>query len=235
MSRRPLIVAAAAAVLFTILTLLVAVRFGPLMRADAAVSGAAHDMALAHPAWRAFFAAVTRTGGPAVVWVAGLLAGLVLIVRGRRRELTFLAVTLLGSAFVRLLILNTVARPRPAGRLAAAAGWSFPSGHTTGSATAALTALVLLWPLLAGRRYRWAVAAGIGTWAALVGISRVALVVHWPSDVLGGWLLAVTVVAAARGLQPGAGQADERDGGDGHGRGEGHGQDDEAGEPSASR
>ena len=39
--------------------------------------------------------------------------------------------------------------------------------------------------------------AAVGGWALLVGASRVALVVHWPSDVLGGWLVALAAVPFA--------------------------------------
>jgi len=239
--RRLLIVAGATAVVFVILTVLVAVRVSPLMRADAAISSVALRVALEHPVWRACAVAVTTSGGPGVVTVAAVTAAVALFVAGRRRDAAFVAVTMLGSAGIRLLVLNSVARPRPADRLAPAAGFSFPSGHTTGSAAAALTALAVLWPLLRAR-VRRIVAVAVVVWAMSVGISRVALVVHWPTDVLGGWLLATTVVVAAiallrraeRDLQPGAGQIHELDGRGRRGRREGGDQDEDAEQPPAA-
>ena len=65
---------------------------------------------------------------------------------------------------------------------------SFPSGHTANSAIVYLTIAVLLMRVEKKpetRAFILLVAVAITT---LVGISRVALGVHWPSDVLGGWL-----------------------------------------------
>ena len=68
---------------------------------------------------------------------------------------------------------------------------SFPSGHATSSMAFAATAATLAW----STRWRWpAVAAGAG-FVVLVGLSRIALAVHYPSDVAGGWCLAVASVA----------------------------------------
>jgi undecaprenyl-diphosphatase len=194
--RRCLVLCAVTALLFAVLSTLVAAQVGPLLRCDAAISSAALRVALGHPGWRAFALAITTTGGTAPVTVAAVAAVLLLVMVGRRRDAVFVAVSMAGSAAVRLLVLNAIARPRPTHQLAPTAGFSFPSGHTTGSAAAALTALVVLWPLLHGR-LRAIVAGAVGAWAAAVGLSRVALVVHWPTDVLGGWLLAITVVLAA--------------------------------------
>jgi undecaprenyl-diphosphatase len=61
---------------------------------------------------------------------------------------------------------------------------SFPSGHSTSSI---VFFVVLALVLTQGSRWRpLAVAAGLFV-AVCVGVSRVMLGVHWPSDVLGGW------------------------------------------------
>jgi undecaprenyl-diphosphatase len=237
--RRSLSAAAVSGSLFAVLTVLVAQRTRPLLRFDSAISSAAWRLAVEHAWWRSLAVAVTNSGGPAVVTVASVAAVLILLAVGRRREAVFVTATMLGSTGIRLIVLNMVGRVRPADRLAPAAGFSFPSGHTTESAAAALTAIAVLWPLLRGRRRIVVLAAVL--WAMAVGLSRVALVVHWPTDVLGGWLLAATVVAAAlpvlarsRHSEPGASHRDELGGGDGRGRAEGDDYGEEAGEPAVT-
>ena len=56
-----------------------------------------------------------------------------------------------------------------------------------------LVAVLLLWPHLA-KRGRALVAVAAAAVAVLVGVTRVVLLAHWPTDVLGGWLLALAVV-----------------------------------------
>jgi membrane-associated phospholipid phosphatase len=77
--------------------------------------------------------------------------------------------------------------------VAHAPGASFPSGHATTAAAAALVVIVLTWPHLAGRA-RWLVASGAALVAVAVSFSRLILGVHFLSDVVGGCLAAAAVV-----------------------------------------
>jgi membrane-associated phospholipid phosphatase len=89
-----------------------------------------------------------------------------------------------------------VGRPRPTGALAGASGSSFPSGHAAHSVLYPWLALVLtvrVRPGMAGGSALLAVGIAI---AALVGLSRVYLRVHYLSDVTGGWALGVAAFAA---------------------------------------
>ncbi|GLW34225.1 phosphatase PAP2 family protein [Actinoplanes regularis] len=179
---------------FVLLALLVGSHASWLVRFDAWVSDHARTAALARPWWRSLMAAVTVTGGTAVILPLAVIGCVVLVASGRWRQAVFVVVALTVTLTTRLAVLALIARPRPDRRLASAASYSFPSGHTTASATAALVLVLVCWPLLRTRKSRIVLASAAGVWAVAVGVSRVALVVHWPSDVLGGWLFATAVV-----------------------------------------
>jgi membrane-associated phospholipid phosphatase len=199
-----------AALVFVLLTVAVLGHLGALQRADAAISGAAHRFALAHPLWRSAMSAITRTGSTAYLGPVAAVACLALLRWRRWRQAVFVAVATLVTAGIRLLIVNAVARRRPVGWLTAASGWSFPSGHSTAAAAAALIAVIVGWPLLRRRRDRLVLCGILGAWAVAVGASRVALTVHWPTDVLGAWLLVavvVPVIAVGLGVLPAPGKS----------------------------
>jgi undecaprenyl-diphosphatase len=119
---------------------------------------------------------------------------LVLCVRwwqaGRQSEAIALAATLAGSAALGQALKFIFARPRPHvfPWLTTAGGWSFPSGHTLNAVTLAALLAWLVGQRLSGRR-RVVFVAALGLWAALVGLSRVYLGIHYPSDVLASMTL----------------------------------------------
>jgi membrane-associated phospholipid phosphatase/uncharacterized damage-inducible protein DinB len=130
---------------------------------------------------------------------AGLVVLMALwhVARRQRREAIAWLVLGLATAGVIELLKAVTARPRPAlwPHLVAVSGSSFPSGHAT--AGAALFPL-LGWIALRGRprggAVGWALGLGVGIF---VGVGRLYLGVHWPSDVLAGWTLGTALSAGA--------------------------------------
>ncbi|MFF2191829.1 phosphatase PAP2 family protein [Streptomyces sp. NPDC058157] len=184
-------VAVSAFVLLAALTLWVTRASGHLLPADASL----HSWSVAHRPAPAAAAArtVTDTGTGVVPYAALFLVGMYAGRTARQRcALAAALMVCLGAGqALRYAAMSVVARRRPpVGDWAAhASGWSFPSGHTT---TAAMTAALAIAALSLGSRGapRFAVCL-IGLWGAAVGVSRVYLGVHWFTDVLAGWLLAV--------------------------------------------
>ena len=116
--------------------------------------------------------------------------------RGSWRPLGFLAVTVGGAVLSSTLIKLLVARPRPeTGALVHALGYGFPSGHSTTAAAAWFSSAVVLGSLTANAARRVGLGAVATVVVVLVGVSRVYLGVHAPTDVLGGWALGALWVA----------------------------------------
>jgi undecaprenyl-diphosphatase len=117
-------------------------------------------------------------------------------VRGSWRPLLFLAVTVAGATLTSTIIKLIVARPRPtSGALVRALGYAFPSGHSTAAAATYLAIAVVLGSLVRSRALRILAGTAAVVVVLLVGISRVYLGVHAPTDVLGGWALGALWVA----------------------------------------
>ena len=178
---------------FVLLALVVSAD-GPIPRFDGWVSGIAHTFALAHPAWLATMAAITVAGSTVVIGPLAALGCLVLVVTGHWRQAVFVAAAMSAPRRARRAAGRLGGRPRPVEQLAPASNASFPSGHSTASAAAALIIVMVCWPYLRQRWSRVLLAAAAATWALAVGVSRVALVVHWPPDVLGAWLFVLVTV-----------------------------------------
>jgi membrane-associated phospholipid phosphatase len=141
---------------------------------------------------------VTNSAGD-LAWVLAVVGGL-LAVRSRPWWVGALAgAAVLGlGQLLRLGLVTWIGRPRPPAVdwAARAGGYALPSGHTT---TATLAAGLLCLGLARALHGAWRV-AGIALalcWAIAVGFTRVYLGVHWPTDVLGGWLLGALLTALA--------------------------------------
>jgi undecaprenyl-diphosphatase len=197
-SRRSLAVAGAAAtVAFLVLTAVVAGSPATVAGFDGEVSADARSFASTSEGWRLAWSVVTHSAiAPALVCAGAIAVGW-LAWRRRYRAAAF-AIGATGLAVaVRTWVKYAVARPRPVDRLTAAEGWAYPSGHTTSATVIAGTVVVLVLLFARGARVRALVPLVAAGWAVLVGLSRVGLVAHWPTDVLGGWLLGTAVTCLA--------------------------------------
>jgi undecaprenyl-diphosphatase len=116
-----------------------------------------------------------------------LLVG-ALAVRRHAREGLFAGIALGGSALLNLATKQLFARDRPSlwESIAPETTYSFPSGHAMGSMTLAWVCVLLAWRT----PWRWPVALVAFAFTAIVGLSRVYLGVHYPSDILAGWAAA---------------------------------------------
>ncbi|MFK0193798.1 phosphatase PAP2 family protein [Kitasatospora sp. NPDC090308] len=158
--------------------------------------------------------AVTELGTGVLPYLLALAAGAVSLrtrhPAGARRTAALLAplVWLLAGQLLRQGLMRAFARPRPprTGWAFDASGFSFPSGHAfTSALSAGLLAVALARARPGAAR---GAAAGAALFAAAIGTSRVYLGVHWPLDVLGGWLLAAGWLALGVRL---LGRRDRRD------------------------
>lgn len=113
---------------------------------------------------------------------------LVLALKRRAREGLFAGLALGGSALLNMAAKQSFARARPAPweSIAPEATFSFPSGHAMGSMTLAWVCMLLAWRT----RWRWPVTITAVAFTVLVGLSRIYLGVHFPSDILAGWTAA---------------------------------------------
>lgn len=127
---------------------------------------------------------------------AGIAAWLVW--KRRYRDALFFALAVVGSLVVNMGAKNHFTRMRPElwASIAPEMSWSFPSGHAMGSMTLGTALALLAWPT----RARWWVLGGAGLFVLLVGMSRVYLGVHYPSDILAGWTAAMAWVLAMHWL-----------------------------------
>jgi undecaprenyl-diphosphatase len=128
---------------------------------------------------------ITMLGDGRVVTFFAIAGAIVLILRKQSWPALVLVVgTALGKAGTEIqkYEFNRL-RPEENPHLVLVHNLSFPSGH---SANAMMTYVALALVLVAGEHRRFWLAAAVAL-ALLVGLSRVMLGVHWPSDVVGGW------------------------------------------------
>lgn len=147
------------------------------------------------PELDAWFGFATQLGGFefVLIFMAFLMIGLI---RYRLHKAAgLLALGVGGAALINQILKSTFERTRPDlwEQIVVETSYSFPSGHAMVSLALAASLVALVW------RTRWRPAAIVTAtiYVVIIGLSRLYLGVHYPSDVLAGWLFSGLWVAAA--------------------------------------
>jgi membrane-associated phospholipid phosphatase len=156
---------------------------------DAVDSGALvvfHGIGVGNPAWVMSWQVLCTVLGPTAFRIVGLVLIIVALRRRRLRLALFMVLSMEVSGLVTEALKTAADRPRPATALVFASSSSFPSGHALGVSAAVLALTVIVLPMIRRELWGWVIATGVVV-VLLVGIGRVVLNVHNPSDVLAGW------------------------------------------------
>lgn len=192
------------AVPFGLIVLLLRVKVAWLRHVDVDTANDLHTFDEHHHAFVTTMKAVSDVGS-SIAWIVILTTvGIWLLYRRLYRLVAFLMITAIGSSLLNNAIKAAVGRTRPVlvDPVATASGKSFPSGHTQ-SAIVGYGILVLIFLPAVGRRRRPLLVALATLMVLLIGFSRIALGVHYLSDVVGAlgiggaWLFAMTAAFSA--------------------------------------
>lgn len=184
------------AALWTFLVLAEAVHQGTIQQFDDTVllafRDAGHPETPRGPVWLpGTMRDITSLGGGTLIALFTLIVAGYLWLRNKFQALVLLVITVIGGGLLDLGLKLIVGRGRPTivPHLINVDSYSFPSGHSLMSMAVYLVLAALLSPQLPDRRTRVYVIAVALFLTCIIGVSRVYLGVHYPSDVLGGWSL----------------------------------------------
>ncbi len=159
-----------------------------LMTIDSSWLDATHRYGVAHPgsvtSWNTFCTVL----GPTGFRLLGLVVIIFSLVRRNLRLAFFLLISVELAGLVTEIAKDAANRPRPATALVSSSSSSFPSGHALGVMVGVLALLTVVVPVIHRPLRMWLVAIGALTVIA-IGVGRVVLNVHHPSDVVAGWAL----------------------------------------------
>jgi undecaprenyl-diphosphatase len=172
------------------------VRDGPMLRLDTWAANHLHESVRDRPLVVDVLKAITTLGKPPFLVLACSVVAAFLLRRGRFHLTIYLVTTTIIGGFIDTWVKIAVGRERPSllSPVATAAGKSFPSGHAMSSTIAYGALLLILLPIIPPARRRLAI-VGTTTLVLAIGFTRLALGVHYITDVLGGFVLGAAWLA----------------------------------------
>ncbi len=140
----------------------------------------------------------TQIGSFSTIMMIFLLVLVILALYKSKLNMFIFGIVVLGTPFINEVLKQVFQRSRPyLHRLIEIGGYSFPSGHSMNAASLFGVLAYLLWKHVPGKAGRTALLSISSLLILMIGVSRIYLGVHYPSDVIAGylvsssWLLAV--------------------------------------------
>jgi membrane-associated phospholipid phosphatase len=180
--------AALAVVCYVVLWLGCALHWAWLSTMDYAVLDPLHAFGVKHPTWVRFWNVFCTVFSPEGFRLLGAVAVVGAVLRRNLRVILFLLTTIGLSGVLAQVAKDLVDRPRPVGALAASVSSSFPSGHAIAATVGVLALLTISAGTFSHRRRSVTIMLGV-TVVLAVSFGRLAVNVHYPSDVVAGWAL----------------------------------------------
>jgi undecaprenyl-diphosphatase len=184
-----LIVSAALAVaVYALMWIGYASQWNWLTTIDSSWLDIGHRYGVANPGWVTAWNVFCTVLGPTAFRLLTLVVIIFSLVRRNLRVAFFLVISVELTGLITEIAKYAANRPRPVTALVSAPSTSFPSGHALGVMVGVLALLTVVLPVMRRPLRAWLVAFGCLIVIA-IGIGRVALNVHYPSDVVAGWAL----------------------------------------------
>lgn len=141
--------------------------------------------------WDGFFIAISKSSDPVFQILISLMVFIILYLLNNKLEAICCVLNIGFTGATNLILKNTVKRLRPIGEsLAESHGYGFPSGHASISTAIGIVLIYFIIIRIKNKKVAYLISSFIFSYLILVGVSRVYVGVHYPTDVLGGWFLA---------------------------------------------
>lgn len=132
---------------------------------------------------------ITYLGGPRIAAILSIIVSLYMFIRHNFKAGIWSASTLVIGNLINILAKNLIQRPRPSDTLVAIGGYSFPSGHTFGTALFIFFVVFLIVPQIKDVTLRRILTFLGFLWILIIALTRVYLHVHYPTDTIASVLL----------------------------------------------
>ena len=132
---------------------------------------------------------ITYLGGPRIAAILSIIVSLYMFIRHNFKAGIWSASTLVIGNLINVLAKNLIQRPRPSDKLVAISGYSFPSGHTFGTALFIFFVVFLIVPQIKDVTLRRILTFLGFLWILIIALTRVYLHVHYPTDTIASILL----------------------------------------------